>query len=59
VIFLTKEGHDACLGTLPGLMNTCCGHGIIENCCIQYKDGSCMYGKNAHEIIKMLKKGKL
>jgi hypothetical protein len=23
----TPEGHDACLGTLPGVMNACCGHG--------------------------------
>lgn len=23
----TKEGHDPCLGTLPGVANACCGHG--------------------------------
>ncbi len=23
----TPEGHDACLGTIPGVMNACCGHG--------------------------------
>ncbi|WP_319517270.1 hypothetical protein [uncultured Martelella sp.] len=23
----TVEGHDACLGTLPGVANACCGHG--------------------------------
>ncbi len=23
----TPEGHDACLGTLPGVSNACCGHG--------------------------------
>lgn len=23
----TPEGHDGCLGTLPGVMNACCGHG--------------------------------
>ena len=23
----TKEGHDACLGTLPGVKYACCGHG--------------------------------
>ena len=23
----TKEGHDACLGTLNGVKNACCGHG--------------------------------
>lgn len=24
----TREGHDACLGTLPGVKYACCGHGI-------------------------------
>ena len=24
----TEEGHDACLGTLPGVVNACCGHGV-------------------------------
>jgi len=24
----TKEGHDACLGKIPGVMSACCGHGI-------------------------------
>jgi len=24
----TPEGHDACLGTIPGAMFACCGHGI-------------------------------
>ena len=23
----TAEGHDACIGTLPNIMNACCGHG--------------------------------
>ena len=23
----TSEGHDACLGTLPDVVNACCGHG--------------------------------
>lgn len=23
----TIEGHDACIGTLPNVMNACCGHG--------------------------------
>ena len=26
----TKEGHDACLGTIPGVENACCGHGVID-----------------------------
>ena len=24
----TKEGHDACLGKLPGVKSACCGHGV-------------------------------
>jgi hypothetical protein len=24
----TKEGHDACLGTLLGIQSACCGHGV-------------------------------
>jgi len=23
----TPEGHDACLGHIPGVLNACCGHG--------------------------------
>ncbi len=26
----TPEGHDGCLGTIPGMMNACCGHGIAD-----------------------------
>ena len=25
------EGHDACLGTLPGVKHACCGHGVEES----------------------------
>lgn len=36
----TKEGHDGCLGTLPGLiMNACCGHGNDRLAYIQYWSG--------------------
>jgi hypothetical protein len=24
----TKEGHDACLGTIKGVKSACCGHGV-------------------------------
>ena len=26
----TSEGHDPCLGTLPGVKAACCGHGVDE-----------------------------
>lgn len=26
----TEEGHDACLGTIPGAISACCGHGAAN-----------------------------
>ena len=26
----TKEGHDACLGYIDGVIAACCGHGVEE-----------------------------
>ena len=26
----TADGHDACLGKLPGVSSACCGHGVTE-----------------------------
>lgn len=26
----TPEGHDACLGQLPGVEYACCGHGVSQ-----------------------------
>jgi len=26
----TPEGHDACLGKLPGVGAACCGHGVDD-----------------------------
>jgi len=36
----TPEGHDACLGTLPGVMNACCGHGTSADAYIQYEENT-------------------
>jgi len=52
----TKEGHDGCLGTLIGLMNACCGHGEEDEAFIQFWDGECIRGKDAIDIINILKK---
>ena len=38
--YSTIEGHDACLGTLQGVMNACCGHGQVKEAYIQMNDGS-------------------
>ena len=34
----TPEGHDGCLGTLPGVMNACCGHGVEREAYVQYEE---------------------
>lgn len=33
---ITPEGHDPCLGTIPGVMNACCGHGRDEEAYVQF-----------------------
>jgi hypothetical protein len=33
----TADGHDACLGELPGVENACCGHGDPSAAYVQYK----------------------
>jgi hypothetical protein len=34
------DGHDACLGNLPGVRNACCGHGDRESSYIQFDNGA-------------------
>ena len=51
----TKEGYDGCLGELKGLMNACCGHGVVRSAYIQFLDGRCLYGEEALEEIPKLK----
>ncbi len=53
--FNTAEGHDACLGTLPGVMNACCGHGNVNEAYVQYPDGSVSTGTVAVKLIEILK----
>lgn len=36
----TPEGHDPCLGTLPGVVSACCGHGV-EDAYVVTSDGAC------------------
>ena len=54
----TKEGHDGCLGSLPGLMNACCGHGKINFAYVQFMDGRTINKQDAIEIIEILKRNK-
>lgn len=53
----TKEGHDGCLGTLPGLiMNACCGHGDDHQAYIQYWGGKRIAGNEAvDEQVRLIK----
>lgn len=36
-----KKGHDGCLGTLPHVMNACCGHGMFDKAYIQFPPYLC------------------
>lgn len=53
----TPEGHDGCLGTLPGVMNACCGHGQINGAYVQFPNGFSVHGKDAIAIMSKLKEG--
>lgn len=55
--FSTTEGHDNCLGTLPGVMNACCGHGVGSEAYVQFCDGSIVSGRDAVVILDGLTKG--
>lgn len=52
----TSEGTDACLGTLNGIMNACCGHGSVEEVYVQFLDGFCIRGRDAKTVLGILKK---
>ena len=52
----TKEGHDGCLGELPGIMNACCGHGVKRDAYVQFLDGVSIHGESAGVILDELKK---
>ena len=47
----TAEGHDACLGTLPGIINACCGHGDPDAAYLQLQDGSIVVGEKMVEVM--------
>lgn len=50
----TIDGHDACLGDLPGVMNACCGHGQERGAYVQFWDGSVLQGQDATAHISVL-----
>ena len=43
----TLEGHDHCLGTLPRVINACCGHGVDGDAYVVFENGSRMAGPAA------------
>ena len=53
----TKEGHDACLGTLPGVVDACCGHGIKEAYII-FENGVTIRGSLVREFVQTNLKNK-
>ena len=48
----TKEGCDSCLGTIPNVMNACCGHGDDALAYVQFVDQSTIQGDEAVSFIK-------
>lgn len=48
----TPDGHDACLGTISGAQNACCGHGSDRESYVQYPDGRRISGPRAIEIFE-------
>lgn len=53
----TKEGHDACLGTLPGVTDACCGHGVKEAYII-FENGIIIRGRSVIEFVQKNLKNK-
>ena len=52
----TPDDHDACLGTLPGVLNACCGHGEIGSAYLQFSDGCMIHGVAACYAIDCLRR---
>ena len=43
----TREGHDHCLGAIPGVVNACCGHGEDALAYVQTNSGASLKGRKA------------
>ena len=52
----TATGHDGCLGTLPGVRNACCGHGIMDEAYIQLSSGTRVAGADVAAKIRELRR---
>lgn len=47
----TVEGHDGCIGTLNGVMNACCGHGVTKEAYVQLTNGTRLAKQEALNFI--------
>lgn len=48
-LYNTPEDHDGCLGTLPDVINACCGHGLVKGAYVQFSDGTIIRDSEAIE----------
>ena len=51
----TPEGHDGCIGHLPGVMNACCGHDELKSTYILFAIGLSLRGLIARWIGRAMK----
>jgi len=51
----TPDGHDGCLGQLPGVMNACCGHGRSSDAYVQLPDRTVVSGEESISLITRLR----
>lgn len=51
------DGHDACLGVLPNVINACCGHGSIKEAYVQFEDKSIQRGEKALRHFENVSRG--
>ncbi len=51
------DGHDPCVGEMPGVRNACCGHGVVEEAYVQLESGPRLSGAKAVAFFKILEKG--
>lgn len=51
----TSRGHDACLGTLPGVRYACCGHGDKRYAYIHFETGETIREEAAITVMRMIK----
>ena len=50
----TPDGHDGCLGHIPGVVNACCGHGNVDEAYVSYAIGYCLRGEKAAKVMGIL-----